>query len=347
MTEPRVSDGAELPSREESWWRPLLKPLILLAISIAVGIVIVRFVGVIDWSEVASAFARLSWWQFGPLVAGLLVRQVLNAVPLSQFVDGVTLGRSFQNDLAANLLGTISPPPGDVVIRIAMFRSWRINALDGMAGVTLNMLAFYSVRLLMPSIGLVLLAIVGAESGNVGLAVLFAIGAVAILVGLFVVLAHKRWAVLLGRVAASVAQRLRREADPEQWSQAVVDFRSRVTSGLPGKLAWSMLALVLMVIADATILLLAIRFTGIGADLLPLVLVLGTFCTAYPLTVLPLFGFGVLDGALLAAFTEVAGLEHEPSIVAALAVWRGVTLLGSLVLGVIVTLYWRRQTRGG
>lgn len=36
---------------------------------------------------------------------------------------------------------------------------------------------------------------------------------------------------------------------------------------------------------------------------------------------MPLFDFGVLDAALLAAFTEVAGLEHEATIVEALAVW--------------------------
>jgi hypothetical protein len=54
-----------------------------------------------------------------------------------------------------------------------------------------------------------------------------------------------------------------------------------------------MVALVLMVVADATILTLAIRFTGIGPDVLPSLLVVGTFCTAYPLTVMPLLGFGV------------------------------------------------------
>ena len=54
-----------------------------------------------------------------------------------------------------------------------------------------------------------------------------------------------------------------------------------------------MVALVLIVVADATILTLAIRFTGIGPDVLPSLLVVGTFCTAYPLTVMLLLGFGV------------------------------------------------------
>jgi hypothetical protein len=328
-----------------SRWRPLVKPALLVVVSVVVGYVIVGFVGAIDWAAVASAFARLSWWQAVPLVVVLLVRQVLNGVPLSQFVPGLTLGRSVQNDLAANLLGTVTPPPGDVVIRVAMFRSWGVSVLDGMAGVTLNMLTFYAVRLLMPSIGLVLLAIVGAETGNVGLAALFVLLAVAIIAGLLLVLAQERWAVLLGRIGAQVARRLRREADPDQWSRTVVDFRSRVSTGLPTRLARSLVTLVLMVLADATVLTLALRFTGVDAARLPLLVVVGTFCTAYPLTVMPLFGFGVLDATLLAAYTDAAGLDAEPSIVAALAIWRGVTLLGPLALGALVTLNWRRRTR--
>jgi hypothetical protein len=337
----------EATTASRSWWRLLVKPVLVIVVSVAVGFVIVGFVGAIDWAAVASAFGRLSWWQVIPLVGVLLVRQVLNGVPLSQFVDRLTLGRSVQNDLAANLLGTITPPPGDVVIRVAMFKSWGVSVMDGMAGVTLNMLTFYAVRLFMPSIGLLLLAIVGAETGNVGLAVLFVVAAIAIVTGLLLVLAHERWAVLLGRLAARVARMLRREADRDEWSRTVVDFRTRVTAGLPAKLARSLAALVLMVLADATILTLALRFTDVGADRLPLLFIVGTFCTAYPLTVMPLFGVGVLDATLLAAFTEVAGLDAEPSIVAALAIWRGVTLLGTLALGALVTLNWRRRTRQG
>ena len=337
----------EVTSASRSGWHPLVKPALVVVVSVAIGSVIVGFVGAIDWGAVVSAFGRLSWWQIVPLVAVLLLRQLLNGVPLAQFVDGLRLGRSVQNDLAANLLGTVTPPPGDVVIRVAMFKSWGISALDGMAGVTLNMLTFYAVRLLMPSIGLALLAIVGAETGNVGLAVLFVIGAVAIIAALLLLLAHERWAVLLARLGARIAQRLRREADPDEWSRTVVDFRTRVSAGLPAKLGRSMVALVLMVLADAMVLTLALRFTDVGADRLPLLFVVGTFCTVYPLTVMPLFGFGVLDATLLAAFTEAAGLDAEPSIVAALAIWRGVTLLGPLALGALVTLSWRRRTRNG
>jgi uncharacterized membrane protein YbhN (UPF0104 family) len=120
-----------------------------------------------------------------------------------------------------------------------------------------------------------------------------------------------------------------------------------MTADLPPRLAKSFLALLGMIAADATILAVAVRFTGIGADSLPLAIILGTFLTAYPLTIMPLFGLGVLDAALLAAFTEVAGLSAEANLVAALSIWRATTLLGTLALGALMTLYWRRQGSRG
>lgn len=343
MTEPAVAEGSDASTPGQPLWRRLAKPVIVIVVSLVIGYLIVGFVGAVDWAQVASSFSRLSWWQFLPLLAALLVRQLFNAIPLSQFVSGLTVSRSVENDLAANLAGTVTPPPGDVVIRIAMFTSWGVSPVEGMAGVTLNSLTFYSVRLLMPAIGLIVLAFIDAEQGSVGLAALFLLLAVAILGALVALLAQERWARVLARSAGRAARRFREGIDPEQWSQAAVGFRSTFSAGLPTKLAKAMAALVAMVLADATILVMALRFAGVGAGELPLLLIVGAFCAAYPLTIMPLFGFGVLDASLLATFVATAGLDAEPTIVAALGIWRGVTLLGTLVLGALVTLNWRRR----
>lgn len=63
-----------------------------------------------------------------------------------------------------------------------------------------------------------------------------------------------------------------------------------------------------------------------------------------PLTLLPLAGLGVLDAELLAAFTEIAGLSWESEIVAALVVWRTITIGGPLLMGAITVLLGRRGT---
>jgi uncharacterized membrane protein YbhN (UPF0104 family) len=341
-----TADDAVGPTAVRTGWRrwwPFVRPVVLLAVGVVVLMLVVRFVGAIDWSAVADSLSQLNAVEVVALVLALLLRQTLNAVPLSQFVPGLRLGRSMQNDLTANLVGTMAPPPADVVLRVSMFRSWGLDPVDGMAGVTLNMLAFYSVRFLVPVLGLLVLAGYGIETGQL----LGALGslciALGILVGLLLVVRGDGLATLVGRTAGRVVRRFRSSVQPEAWAEAVVGFRGRMAGNVRAGLARSMLALVCMVLADALVLTLALRFVGLGADQVSVPQVVGTFLVAYPLTLMPLAGFGVLDAALLAAFVEIAGVVAEPQVVAGLVVWRSVTILGPLLLGLGCLLWWRRS----
>jgi uncharacterized membrane protein YbhN (UPF0104 family) len=65
---------------------------------------------------------------------------------------------------------------------------------------------------------------------------------------------------------------------------------------------------------------------------------------AYPLTLFPLMGLGILDALLVAAWTQVAGVEYEARIVAGLIVWRVFSLLVPILLGVIAVTWWRRSS---
>jgi uncharacterized membrane protein YbhN (UPF0104 family) len=101
-----------------------------------------------------------------------------------------------------------------------------------------------------------------------------------------------------------------------------------------------------MVLADSLILLMALRFVGVGPAVLSWTEIVGGFLLVYPLTLMPLFGLGVLDAALVAAWTATAGTEWEAEIVAALVVWRSVTILGPLAAGGITLALWRRRHPG-
>lgn len=319
------------------------KPVLILAVSVLVGIIVVRFVGAVDWADVWDALRQLSIMQVVALLVALLIRQVFNAVPLTQFVPGLSLWRSLQNDLGAVVVGTLAPPPADVVLRVSMFRSWGIDPVDGMAGVTLNMLAFYVVRFIAPALGLIALSVHGFESGQVVAALGSAAIAVAILVGLLLVVRGDGLARLVGRTAALVVRRFKSSVHPDAWSASVVEFRGRMAGNVRAGLTRSLVALVLMVLADAAIVVLSLRFVGLGASVLTVDQIVGSFLIAYPLTLLPLSGFGVLDAALIAAYVDLCGLSFEPEVVAALVVWRCVTILGPLLLGGITMLIWRRS----
>ena len=325
--------------------RAWLKPLLLFGLSVVIAWIVVGFVGAIDWGEVVDSFRRLSIASIVALLLGLMARQAFNAVPLARFVDGLSWRRSLQNDLGANVVGTFAPPPSDVVLRVSMFSSWGINPVDGMAGVTLNMLTFYAVRFCAPLLGVLVLSGQGVERGQLVSAGLSGLVAVAVIGGLIAVMRGDAVAAWAGRAAARVVNRVREGVDAEAWALAVVDFRGRMNETVRSGLVPSMLALVAMVLSDSLILLMALRFVGVGPEQLSTVDIIGGFLIAYPLTLMPLAGLGVLDAALLAAFTEIAGLPWEAEIVAALVVWRTITIGGPLALGALTLAWWRRTSR--
>jgi len=149
-----------------------------------------------------------------------------------------------------------------------------------------------------------------------------------------------------GAAGARLVRRFRSTVDADAWAAAAVQFQGNVSERFRRGLPLSLAGLVVMVLADATVLLLSLRFVGVSAAQLPTVDVIATFYIFYPLTLPPLMGLGVLDVALLGTFMEVGGDALEPEIVAALTVWRALTLLGPIILGVGASAYWRHSVRG-
>lgn len=333
------------PATSESpvkrWWRRL-KPLVMVVVGLLAVRIVISLVGSVDWAAVGTAFGRLTWWMVLILIVDLLARQVLNAIPLAVYVPTLRLGRSLQSDLSANLVATGAPPPADVVLRVAMFRSWRIDPVVGMTGVTLNTLTFYSVRFLAPVLGLALVAFQGVERRQWLVAAASGLVALVVLGGLALLVRGDHLAAWVGRSAGRIVRRVRSSTDPEAWAQAMVRIRGTSAETLRRGLARSLGALVVMVLADAVLVLLTLRFLGVGASALSAVDILSAFLFAYPLTLLPLFGFGVLDAVLLGAWVTIAGTHHEANIMAALVIWRSVTILGPLAMGLGVLMRWRR-----
>ncbi len=225
-----------------------------------------------------------------------------------------------------------------------MFRSWGISPVDGMPGVTLNSLTFYVIRFGIPILGVLVLVGEDLSAAQVWSAVLSLVVAAVIVVTLILVARGERFARMIGRRAALIAARFREDADADAWAAAVTGFRARMSTRLVRGLPPSLAALAAMVVTDGVIVLLCLRLVGVDATLLPVAIVLGSFFVYYPLTALPLAGLGVLDAALVVAYTETAGVAAEPEIVAALVVWRVVTLIGTLLLGALSFGWWRWRT---
>jgi uncharacterized membrane protein YbhN (UPF0104 family) len=310
---------------------------------------VLEFVERVDWAAVASSVAALAPQELILLLALLVVRQAWNAVPLALLVPRLRFLQSWQGDLGANLVATFSPPPSDVALRYAMFTSWAVPPADGIAAASINSFIFYGVRLTCPLFAALLLIAAGGGSDQLGGALLSGAAGLLLLVGIVVALRLPGVSATMTRTAGRAARRIRPAVDPEGWVDAVERFRARTEGSVRRALLPAYGALLLMVLTDAAILLLALRFVGVDAADLATVDVVGALLAAYPLTILPLAGLGPLDAALMVAWSDGATwtADVEAAALAGLVVWRAVTLLGTLLLGGVALVVWGRRAGRG
>ena len=100
-----------------------------------------------------------------------------------------------------------------------------------------------------------------------------------------------------------------------------------------------------MLLVDASILLLAIRFVGITQDQLSWVEVVAAFLVAFPLTMFPIQGLGIFDATIVAALTSVGGVELEAGAGGRPRHLPGVTIGTAALLGALFIVSWRHTRR--
>ncbi|SFC57497.1 hypothetical protein SAMN04487968_10851 [Nocardioides terrae] len=314
---------------------------VLLVVAAVATVVAVRLIGQVDWAEVRRSLNRLDWWQ-GPVLIGLLLlRQVINALPLSLYIAGVTPYQATLNDQVAILMSTVAPPPSDLALRTAMFSSWGVSVARGMTGTLMNTVTYYIVRFSAPGVGLVILVLRGDAIG-IRLVDLASLAVAAGIVAILLMVMHSEaLAASIGTRAGRTARRFR-DVDPAAWSAACIRFREDVAARFGYGFPRSLLALSGMLLVDVGMLILCLRFVGVGATEAPAIEVVAAYLIAYPLTLFPFYGLGLVDAVVLATVTAVGGHDVEATAVAGLIVWRIFIIGGPLLLGAASLVLWRR-----
>lgn len=333
-----------MPSGGAGPRRRWLRRLVLLAVAVAIAVLVIDRVGRIDWSAVGGALGRLSWWQPLVLLVVVAVRQILNASPLHFYIEGVSIGRATQNDLGAILMSTVAPAPANYALRLAMFSSWGVSAARGAAGSLMNTLTFWIARFSVPLAGFVILILVGGDISYRWTDLSSLLIAAAIVVGVLLVLRSDGLARSVGTRAGLVAHKFRRTVDPERWAQGCIDFRGHVSTRFHYGFPRSLAGMAGMLADDLVLLVLCLRFVGVSASQVGLAEIAIAYIFAFPLTMLPFSGIGVVDSIIIAALVQVGGHAVESSAVAGLVIWRIFTLGVPALAGVGAIGLWRRTT---
>jgi uncharacterized membrane protein YbhN (UPF0104 family) len=157
-----------------------------------------------------------------------------------------------------------------------------------------------------------------------------------------------RLARAIGNGAAAAATWLRarvRRPPVGDWGEVAVHFRHD-TIGLV-RMRWMRLSFTTVVsqLSLYAVLLLALRNLGVSDDQVGWAEVLAAFAFVRLLSALPITpgGLGVVELGLVAALVAAGG--HRPQVVAAVLVYRALTYLAPVPLGVIGYVVWRRHGR--
>lgn len=343
---PRGDDESERrrPSR--------LRQVLRVAVSLALAGAIFAYVlgSAADFSEVSAAISSMT----GVELATLAVIAVWNLATYWMVIVAATPGLTYPQAavLVESTTAVANSVPGGSAVAVGltygMLGSWGFSRSRSTLSVIVSGLWNNFAKLGLPVLSLALLAMQGDVNGPRVTAGLFGIAALVGSVTVFaLILRRESFARRAGdRVAGWVSGVRRRlgKGPAEGWGDATVKFRAR-TIGLVSH-AWKRLTVTTIVshLSLFAVLLMALRHIGVANAEVHWAEVLAVFAFVRLLTAIPITpgGLGVVELGLIAGLTTAGGEEAE--VVAAVLIFRGLTYLLPIPLGLLTYLFWRRNT---
>lgn len=337
------------PAGTKAPWRRVLQP----ALSVAV-VAAVFFWGlpqIADFSQVWSAIVDMSWLE----VATLGIASAWNIATYMFVAMAVLPGLSF---LQAFVVGQSSTavstalPAGSALgigVTYSMYSSWGRSGPEIALAAVLTGIWNNFVKLGLPIVALALLAFTGSVRPGETLAAVIGLVVLAGAVGVFAVMLRSaliadRVGTWAGRVATG-ARRIVRRPPVQAWGDAAVRFRGQTIDLLEDRWRRLTSATVASHLSLYLVLLLALRHMGVPGSEVTWVEALGAFALVRLVTALPVTpgGLGLVELGLVAALV-LAGGARAP-VVAAVLVFRFLTLIVQVPLGAVSYLVWRARMR--
>jgi putative heme transporter len=204
------------------------------------------------------------------------------------------------------------------------------------------------IKLGLPVLALALVALQGGATGGRVVVALCGIAGLAAAVVVFALMLRsedqaRRFGLLAGRVASRLLRLLRRPP-VAGWELATVKFRTR-TVGLVQR-RWVAITVTSLVshLSLFLVLLVTLRHVGVSEAEVSWAEVLAVFAFARLATAIPLTpgGAGFVEAVLIGGLVAAGGAR--PQVVAAVLVYRALTWLLPIPVGVGTYLWWRRRS---
>jgi putative heme transporter len=286
-------------------------------------------------------------------VAALLIATAINLATFAPPWMAAIPGLGYWNATVLTQVSTalsIAVPGGDaagIAASYAMLRRWGFGRRAVAVAVVVTGVGNQLVNVLLPLLALALLVETGGSSpvlltaGLIGIAAILGLAA-----GIALVLRGERQAFGVGRRAEWLANHLLalvHRPSREGWGEGLVNFR-RETIALVSR-RWPALSgsLILGHLTVFGVLMVALRATGVGADEVSWVEALAAWGLIRLLSAVPVTpaGVGIVELGLSSALVGFGA--HNAEAVAAVLLYRALTVVPTLILGALLGLTWRNQ----
>jgi uncharacterized membrane protein YbhN (UPF0104 family) len=326
---------------------------ILLFAAVGLGVFLLVLPRFADFDQVWASIRSMTAWQYALLAAASLWNIATYWPVTMAGMPGLSLGKAVVVNQSSTSVAMTVPGGGAVAVGVsyAMFRSWGFRRSDIALQALVTGFWNYVLRLVLPVLALVILAIHGdhddalVTSAVIGVTVLVV---VTLAIGLS--LWRDRFAEQLGVAAqrvVSLARRAFRKPPVEGWGGKAVRFRAQTIGLLRRRWHFLTLATVVSHLSIFVVLLMSLRFVGVSDAEVNWAQVFAVFALVRLASSVP-----IIPGNVgLAELGYVAGLvlagADRAEAVAAVLVFRFLTYYIQIPIGALTYVMWRRKRRWG
>jgi putative heme transporter len=323
---------------------------------LGLAVIVATFVFVLpriaDYGAVWAVVKDLSWAQIGALTAVTIVNLSTFAPQWMAALPGLHYRQAFVVTQASTASTYVAPggPAVGMALSYAMLRGWGFQSAAVGLAVAITGVWNQLCALAFPVVALALLTVAGGKNPLLQTAALVGLGIFVLLAGSFA--AGLSTAVLARRVgdlAARTVNALRRliRRGPVAWEgEALVGFRARTIGLLRRRWHWITLAALAGQLTVFLVLLVSLRVLDVPASEVSATEAFAAWSLVRLLASIPITpgGIGVVELGLTSALVGFGG--NNAGVVAAVLIYRALTVVPTLLLGLLAGATWRYHNPG-
>jgi putative heme transporter len=327
----------------------------MVQLGVGVVVMIVTFAvfvpTIADYGSVWDAVRSMKSWQVALLVAVAALNVLTFAPDWMVLLPGLRFRQALEVTMASTAVANVMPAGGAVSFAISwtMFREWGFESRAVARALILNGITNNMLNVAYPLLAIVLLASTGQTNAFLTRAAIVGAVVFVLSIGSLIAIVHsEKQALRAGRVWDSVATfalRLVRRGPVSGSGLALARFRQDSIELVRRRWFAMIMCVLVGTMTVFLVLVVALKVTGIGSSDVTIVEAFTAWSLVRLLTALPLTpgGIGITELGLVGTLTQFGG--EEAKVVAAVLLFRALTLLPPIAIGALVAFTWRRHER--